>query len=316
MKKLLVFLLLLLMVLQAHSQKLSWIDFIWVGDSAGGRYLEKSAIDIPVKIEDMPYKFTAQLDLGSPSSMLYGNSITPYLEKGSILKSKIDTGLKTWLDSKQYPIFRGVNMQLDNVPFENIDLAYYKGYGDSLTEDSVKSNTVKEIGTIGSGFFHDKVLIIDYPNHRICVTDVIPKEFQVNGNIIDFKFVEGLIVIPVQIDGKMENLIFDSGSSIFSLNTNEKNANDISGNAAIEDSLKINSWGKYYYTYGKKVSKEVKIGNVVLPKTLVYYDKREWDYFFIRNNIWGITGNAYFFNNVVIVDFKNNKFEISGPVAK
>ena len=32
--------------------------------------------------------------------------------------------------------------------------------------------------------------------------------------------------------------------------------------------------------------------------------------FFKQQNIWGITGNAYFFNKIVIIDYKNSRFGI------
>jgi hypothetical protein len=304
-----------LLVLIGHSQESHWIKFNWVGDSIGAKYFDKTAIDIPIQIENMPYKFVAQFDLGATSSMLYGNEITPYLAVCKELKDEIDTSFKTWIDSKPCPTFKGVKLKLGNVPFCKIDFGFYTGYGDSLTADSVKSNTVKEIGTIGSDFFKDKVLIIDYPNQQICIANAIPKEFVSGFNFIDLKFVDGVILIPVQIGNKKENLIFDTGSSLFTLSTNEKNANEISGeNETITDSLKISSWGKEYYAYGKKVNEEVKIGNMVMPKALVYYDKREWNYFFVSHDIWGITGNAYFWNSTVIIDFKTQKFGVSNSL--
>jgi len=315
MKKIGATILLSLSLLTSNSQNFNWIKFNWVGDSISHRYFGKTAIDIPIQIENLPYKFTAQFDLGASNSMIYGNAIAPYLATDKNLQNKIDTSLKTWIDSKQYPTFKGLSLKLGNVAFSKINLGYYKSYGDSLTADSVKSNTIKEIGSIGSDFFRDKVLIIDYPNQRICVTDAIPNGFEKNFHFIDLKYTDGAILIRVQIGDNKENLLFDTGSSLFALITNEKSANEISGeNTAISDSLKIQAWGKLSYIYGKKVNEDVRMGNAIMPPTLVYYEKKAWDYFFISHHIWGITGNTYFLNNIIILDFKNQKFGVSNPV--
>ena len=312
MKKIGFIVLLSLFLSAGYAQELNWIKFDWSGHKLGDRYFDKAAIFLPIQLENLPYKFTVQLDLGSSSSILYGNDIFPYMAINEELKNKMDTSSKTWIDSKQYPTFRNLSIKLDNVSFDKINLGFYQGYGDSLTADSVKSKTVRRIGTIGSDFFSSKVLIIDYPNRRICVTDVIPKAYETTCNFIDIKFTDDVIILPVQIGDKNENLMFDTGSSFFALSTNEKNAEEISGvNVPVSDSIKVSSWGKKYYKYGKKVVKKVKIGDAIMPNAIVYYDKREWDYFFVSHNIWGITGNAYFFDKNVIIDFKNQKFGVS-----
>lgn len=296
-----------------NAQQLNWIKFNWVGDSIGNHYMDKTAIDIPVKINNMPYKFTMQLDLGASNSMLYGLTIAPYLQVNKELKNMIDTTEKTWINSKRYPTFKGLSLKLDNVDFNDIHLGYYKNYGDSLTLDSVKTNTVKGIGTIGFDFFENKVLIIDYPNQRICVTDAIPEIYANKGSFISCKFQDGVIMVPFTVGGKKEWLMFDTGSSIFPLSTNKENAEMVAGeNAPIIDSIGVSSWGKMISFYAKNVNSEIKLGNYVLPPSKVYYSNAQWDYFFTSHNIWGLTGNVFFLNDVVVLDFKNQKFGVIG----
>lgn len=300
-------------IASASSQQLEWVKFEWVGDSIGNHYMDKTAIDIPVKIDSMPYRFTMQLDLGASNSMLYGLTLAPYLQVNKDLKNKIDTAEKTWIDSKRYPTFKGINLRLDNVDFRNVHLGYYSNYGDSLTPDSVKTNSAKEIGTIGFDFFKDKVLVIDYPNQRMCVTDAIPEIYANKGGFIDCKFQDGVIMVPFTIGGKIEWLMFDTGSSIFPLSTNKKNAEMVAGeNTPIIDSISVSSWGKMIPFYAKKINTRIKLGSYVILPSIVYYNNLPWDYFFTSHNIWGITGNIFFLKDVVVLDFKNQKFGVIG----
>ena len=47
---------------------LAWIKFNWVGDSLANKYFDKLAMTIPIQIDQLPYAFTAQLDLGAVST--------------------------------------------------------------------------------------------------------------------------------------------------------------------------------------------------------------------------------------------------------
>jgi hypothetical protein len=97
---------------------------------------------------------------------------------------------------------------------------------------------------------------------------------------------------------------------MFSLITSEENANQISLNTIV-DSLSANSWGDNITAYGKKITSEVKFGKTILKPSNVYYVKNEMiAEFFKQQNIWGITGNAYFLNKIVIIDYKNSRFGI------
>ena len=51
---------------------LPWIHFSWSSGNLGGRLIEKTAMIVPLKIEELPYAFEAQFDLGACSTMIYG----------------------------------------------------------------------------------------------------------------------------------------------------------------------------------------------------------------------------------------------------
>jgi len=291
--------------LQKSSHNLEWISFSWVSDSVSGKYIEKLAIRIPVIIDDLPYRFTMQLDLGAVTTEFYGKTLKPFIDKYPSLNNKLDTTKVFLTQGQENQMFRNVNLQLGDVVFRDVDVGLFTNYG----QEHTLSETEIHIGTIAPDLFQDQILIIDYKLNRLAVTDKLPLKYN-NVSFVEFEIRAGRIKIPFQINGNIEYLMFDTGASIFSLVTTKRNALAI-GETEIIDSLKVSSWGKYITFYGLKTIKPIMLGKDTLRNSVVYYDEEaSFDDFYLTENIWGITGNAFFFENVVIIDYKNNRFGV------
>jgi hypothetical protein len=97
---------------------------------------------------------------------------------------------------------------------------------------------------------------------------------------------------------------------MFNLLTTETRAEQIS-DLKIIDSIKTSTWGDHYYVYGRKTNVPIKFGNTLLKPTTVFSDrKHKFDNFYQQENMWGITGNGYFLNTVVIIDYNNRLFGV------
>jgi hypothetical protein len=310
MKTLKLLLIITLFCTNIFGQETTWIKFDWIGDTLAGKYVQKAYMFIPFKLSNLPYEFNVQFDLGAINSMLYGNSIKPYFVKHPEFNSKIDTNKVAWIQSQKYPSLTNVNILLDNKPFNSLDLAIFNGFGDTLTMDSINTKTIKNIGTIGPDIFQNQILIIDYPNQRIGITRKLPENLNHEFQYVNFKINEGRIKLPVIIDGKKRDLLFDTGSSSFNLYTNFKNAQEVLDKSAVFiDSVKISTWGVKYYVYGYKISKNIQIGKLIIPSTVLYYTKRDdFDYWFESEQLWGITGNSFFFDKTIVIDYANKQF--------
>jgi hypothetical protein len=296
-------------VITANAQDVKWIPFNWTADSVSGRYFDKLSINVPVKIDNIHANFNMQFDLGAVRTVIYGNSIKPYLEAYPDLKSKIDTSKKFLIQGEYKPMFTNMELKMGAALFKNIEIGYFKGFGSIINQDSILSKTEKHIGTIGPDIFQNKILIIDYPQKRIGVCEELPKQYKM-ANFQPFKNDDGRIKIPLFINGKIEYLLFDTGSSIFTLTTTKENALK-TADARIADSLVVSNWGKYLTFYGVKTNKEIKFGNKVLNSSLIYFDKKEtYADFYKSENIWGLTGNVFFLKNIIIIDYKNKLFGV------
>ena len=302
MKKVLFFVLVCISItscFQKKSENPEWIPFTWESGYEWGKYIEKMTIYIPVTIDNLPYNFTMQFDLGTSYSGFYVNSLKPFLEKYPSLKNKLDSTLH---------IYRKIDLKLGKVLFEDIDISQYK-MGTEYSLDSINSGSEIEIGTIGVDLIQNKVLIIDYNLNRLAITETLPAEYQ---NVIfeEFKIENGLIKLPFRINGNSEYLMFDTGASYFRLATTKQNALAISGTEII-DSLKVTSWGKHIAFYGRETVVPIFFGDKIMEKTIVYYDEEaSFDDIYQSINVWGLTGNGYFLNDLIIIDYKNNRFGV------
>lgn len=290
-----------------------WVNFNWEGDSISGRYFDKTYITIPFSIEGIPHKFKSQFDLGATSTMVYENSIKPYLNKYLNTSKKPDTVIKAnWTSSGKVSAFKSINFKLDTVLFKNQELVYFDKYGKILTEDSIQTKTIKHIGTIGSNIFQNKYLIIDFPNHRIAILDSLNKSYKEKTTFIDIKLDKGRIKVPVTIDGNTQYFMFDTGASMFPLAVTKEDIALISKESIANDTLNISTWGEFYDVHGYKISSNISIGDLTInTKNLNVYDsKKEFKQFYEQEGIMGLMGNSFFLDKKIIIDYKNKKMGI------
>jgi len=267
-----------------QREALPWAPFLWESDSMGGVFFDKYAMSIPAKIQGLPYTFTFQFDLGSNLTRLYSENIRSITAKhpGTDLK-------KITIDFGDFTA---------STPLCYIE----KDYGESIDLDNGK---VSRIGTIGSDLFQDKVLIIDYPGKRFCISDTIPSAYQTKMTDIALDK-HGRIILPMLLNGRTFKVMFDNGSSIFSLLTSVNNIGTFSTEQDV-DTLQVNAWGKPHLIIGRPMKDTMVLGGQSISGFRVYADQndtgrtREYD---------AITGNALFWDKTVIIDLKNKKFGV------
>ena len=245
--------------------------------------------------------------------MFYGKSITPYLQLSPELSRKLDTTQRKAVENgTPCFFFHPVNLMLDKVIFRDLWVENYTNFGDSLTIDSVKSSTPKMIGTIAPDLFQNKYLIIDYPNQRICLVDTLPGLIAKKTSFVPVKIRNGRIKIPFMVGSEEHDILFDTGSSIFSIYTSSENSAFFANpEMPASDTIMGQSWGAKAAIYGKRMSTEIRLGTHKMPPALVYYkiDKEEKK-FEDEEKIIGLTGNAYFLKNIIIIDYRNKRFGV------
>ena len=293
--------------------EINWANFEWAGDSLGNKYFDKVAMFIPVNFKGVPHNFLAQLDLGSDISIVYGNSFKAYLLTYPEFGRKLDTILSEIAIGKENQgEIKDIELSLDSFLTQLKSVVYYKKFGSEIPVDSISSLTKKHIGIIGADIVKNKVLLIDYKNNRIAILDSLNPKQTNKFNFLDCKIANGRIKLPLQINGITQWYMFETGSSIFPLVTDENNWKNIC-DVSKKETIQISSKEKSYDIFGAETNKDIFFGKEKLPKTQAYVmplNLNGYTEMFNQEEVIGTIGNAYFFNTAIAIDFKQSKFGI------
>ena len=289
---------------QYDGQEANWINFIWAPN--------KSAIFLPVKINNIPDKFKAQLDLGAITTEIYANTFKPYLTEHPELYEKIDTINSIFsYNGNVVGQIKGIDLKLGNLNYKNQTLSYHTNYGLPLTLFR-KEKSIPIIGTIAPDLFKNKFLVIDFKNHRIAVLDSLNNSFN-KINFVKIRLDMHRIKVPLLIDGKEKYFMFDTGSSLFPMAVYKDNWGLIRELNSKIDTITVNSWGKPHTFFGAKIKSTVQIGDykIEIDKFKVYCDTlKVTRSFYTKEKIFGIIGNSFFLDKTIIIDYKNKRFGI------
>ena len=236
--------------------------------SWSGKY---EAMLIPAKVKNSAGSFYMQFDLGSPVSMLYKNSALGI------------TGDSMY----NYPI------QLQHYLFQPGSIAVK-----NMAEGNI-------IGTIGTDLLKNRILVIDYPNQRLIFTDTLSAKF--TGNMHPMYFQQGRILFPATLFGKQGILIFDSGSSAYSLITDSATAIQKSIANSIPVSARVQSWGRILTSYTYPNNDSVTLAGKTIPLKQISWMSgvsREQESPMRKLGIMGMLGNYIFLERVLVLDLK------------
>lgn len=286
-----------------RSQVISWARFEWTNEDLNGKYFEKTAMFIPCKVEGVENVVTFQFDLGADLTGVYENVFSSFYFRAPELAEKIDrqkSRLQFWNKRKS---FENLTIRFGNYVATNRSAFVYGNYGDKV-EIRNQTDTV-HLGTIGADMFKDRVLIIDYPNKRFAVCDIVPSNYQTCLTDIELDQ-NGRVVLPMKIHGKNYRIMFDNGSSIFPLITHARNVSNFS-TSTDTDTIQISSWGKTHGVTGKLIEDTFELAGQKFSNVKVYANHSGLG---IDNETDGMTGSVLFWDKTIVIDFKHKKFGV------
>lgn len=287
-----------------------WFSFTWATATVDGKKLDKVAIVVPVKINDLKGNFVTQFDLGSDATLLYENALKSYFPSRKHLYALVDTTRRGVNDNGV------VNFGTTGLPVTMGGAAIphpllMVGYGDMVPKDSLYTSSEKLIGSIGSDFLAGKVLIIDYPQRRMCVLDSVNAYWRGRTTFVASRVKNGRMHIPITIGPRTYWTLFDTGASIFPLSTDYAIWQSLTGTASVTDSIRGSSWGEMVSFYGAPMQQDAYLGTQRLPRSVAWFNRNpRLNAFNKAAEIDALMGNAFFINNTVVVDFKRQQFGV------
>lgn len=296
------------------QESMPWMHFSWQSQILNGRFVEKTAMIVPLRINKIPYQFEAQFDLGAVSTMIYGKTFAPYLAQNSELREQINMEQTVMIEGNICPCFQG-DIYLDKIEFPNQKIALFEDFGEEMTRDSIHTTTIKHIGTVAADMFNTQILVIDYVNQKLCSVDTLPEDWIRTIDFVDIDYIKenNWIFLPLQIGDTVRKVIFDTGSSLFPLVSSPSKIAQICDVNKSTDSVTVSSWGKEEVVYGYAPKVHVSLGETNFDRMPVYISQGLDDASLDDAGCWGIVGNQYFLNSVIIIDYKNNRFGIRRP---
>ncbi len=288
-----------------NISEINWSKFYWTNRIIDGKKIEKTSMKINGQIAETDCFVNFQFDLGSDLTMIYENSFISMFKsypKISNRIKKLKSSAEFWNSKKVYQNFE---FEFGDFKAKNKKLYVENNYGDRISEKVPNKIDQINIGTIGADFFQNKILIIDYPNQRFSICDLIPKEYKTE--LINIELDKyGRVILPMKLNNKNYRILFDNGSSMFELIATEKNISKFATSKNI-DSIKVSSWGKEHYLISKMITNEIELGGKKFSKVKIYENRSGLG---IDKETDGTAGNKLFWNNIIIIDFKNKLFGI------
>jgi hypothetical protein len=278
-----------------QKRELPWFPFTWNGNFINGKWIDKLAIVLPFGASGGWREINViQLDTGCDVTFFDNEN---YTDEHKISKEELKKMLLAKIDSFTIQSF-----------FIDMDKKLCRQFScDSITARNVDHRSV---GVIGSDLFENKILIIDYPNTKMCIVDSIESEFLNQFYTIDLKILSKWPVIPFTIDGVEKWLMFDTGSSKFDIYSSKTNWDKFVDKTMPVDTFgPANSWGTPLTFYGLPIKVTCKIGKQDYSRCKFWYSDNDRPQKVCETvNLFGITGNSLFWDKTIIIDYKNKLF--------
>lgn len=297
--------------LSSAQTKKDWIKFNWHGDSIYGKYYDKVAMTIPMKLEQLPFHFCSQFDMGATQTVLYGNSLQPFLSNSNLLQ-KLDTSIAPYyLNGRKGTFLTNVNLTLDKTAYPNSKIVYVPDFGDPISIDSINTASQKLIGTIAVDLFQNKILVLDFINNRLGAFTKLPKEYA--NAVFEVAIIrKGRVKFPLKIGDKTVYVMFDTGSCLGDLLLDKETIHQVADtNTPKEEFLNGNTWGENVAYFNKKIKSPIYFNKIRLGIKDAQFSDLDRDVQFDKEEkIIGTLGPVLFSKNIVIIDYINNRFGI------
>ena len=278
------------------------IQFNWSGDSIGGIYEAQAAMTIPLKIEGLAHNFYMQFDTGAPNSTIYEKQLISLRAIGLDIKEVVKDDIR---------YVKSLDFILGDNHIKASMIKIYPNYGYSFN----KNDTISRIGigTIGSDFIANRITAIDFKNQNIQLYNERPEWIAALPKFKSFSFSGRRVMLPVTLDNKDYEFLYDSGCSAFGLITIKSRFDSYTDESTKQIDYDAKSWESSIPIRSKESDKLFNIGNINLKlKRVSYVDMYRPMQPLITpfTRIGGWLGNQPFTESTLILDTKTEEFII------
>ena len=281
---------------------LPWHPFQWIRFDMQGRVFEKAAIYVPFTSDTLGGTYWLQLDTGSDVALrIYRAPLKQLLARRGAA----------------YDSTRALRMsgRVGAYEVRSERLTDPRFVGDTITSDDPHP----KIGTLGLSFFRSRVLLLDMPRARFAILDsaaALPAWIAARVRWVPAEYRNEKLFVPLTLNGRTyDGFFYDSGASLFALNTTPeiwRQATGRTGSEPDNERWTVPSFGQQIVMQGAPVQGRVAVGAAALERPLAFHlaegperlDFRTWSF-----PVSGLFGNALFYDrHLVIVDLPRRRF--------
>lgn len=282
------------------SQLPATTAFAWEADTT--HHLAHAALLVPVIIPCCPRTCFLQFDTGAPYTLLKSNALAVLRANFPATRGALQALADTVRD------FRFTIGQAQ-VQARKIWVRPYA----SATQLPTNPDEPFVIGTLGTDVFDGRTLVIDYARQFFSLSSSAPDSLLRRATFVPMSFQERRVLLSVGLQGKPQELMFDSGSSAFALLTSPGNWQRMARPAATAQLVPVNSWGKTLTAHTVATTATMQFGASAVPLGTVTYI--EGTTFMQRmltqvSGMGGMLGNAPFGQHTIILDVKSGRFGV------
>jgi len=295
------FIIFLLLAAESCSASIEWSKFEWISSTIGDKTFDRVGILVPVKLKNNPKTFWMQLDTGTDVTVVY-----------QIPFSQLNYPVKPIKGLEDFVALSG---SIGNCPFDSFPVFMYKDFGDSLNDK--EEHPV--IGSVGQDILVGRILVIDFPKERFCLTDSLDsavKSLLSRASFVNLNRRDNKLFVHVQIaDTSSDDFFYDTGASLFPISTSKamwQKLTGLEGNEKNNVRMSVSSWGQEVVLIGAPVKGDLTFGTLNVPNPMVYFDTTGLITFSQEPfKTDGLLGNALFYDEyTVVIDLVHNRFGI------
>ncbi|MCC2544991.1 hypothetical protein LJY25_00920 [Hymenobacter sp. BT175] len=274
------------------------LPFVWAGDTT----VPHQATLVPVRLPGCPRTCYLQFDTGTPFTLLYAKSLTALRSRYPATQAHLAAPADT---------VKNLTLQLGSAQVLARRLPVFPHGG--AAEVPADTATAFIIGTLGTDIMEGRVLVIDYPNQRLTLAQSLPDSLGHGAAFAPLEFKGRRVLVTSELQGKPVQMLFDSGTSAYSLVTSQSEWDRLARPAAPVQKLNVNSWGKTLTSYTAATAASLKMGGAVVPLgTVTHIEGMSLPQRLLTqfSGMGGLLGNEPFAGRTIILDVAGSRFGV------
>ncbi|MBO2010235.1 hypothetical protein [Hymenobacter negativus] len=274
-------------------------SFTWWADTARGRAMPHAAVLVPVRLPGCPRTCYFQFDTGAPYSLLYTESL-----------ASLQAAYPTLPFAQAADTVRDFRCSLGQSQL----LAHWvrvKPHGPhNLPADTA---TAFIIGTLGADVIDGRSLVLDFAHRRFSLDAHLPDSLAQRATFVPLAFENRRVLLTMNLQGKPRQLLYDSGTSAFSLLTSHGEWDRLAQPGAPVHKVDVKSFDRTLTSYTAPTAATLELDNTVPPLplgTTTYMEGISLTQSMLMrfSGMGGMLGNRAFDEQTILLDVPGGRF--------